>query len=339
VIRVFVVDDSPFVRKALRRVLASDPDMRVVGDAATGAEALARIPAANPHVVTLDLEMHGMSGFQVLRQLLEWRPELRVLMLSAHTRAGAEATLEALAAGAADFIDKQSLNLMDLERLGRELRERIRLLGESHRPPSPRPALPDTPAIDLSRTELCVIGASTGGPAAIQALLEQLPTDFPAPIAIVQHMPVGFTLPFAERLNGLCRLTVREAIQGERLEPGLVVIAPAGQHLTVTSSLVVTLSPEPRTARHTPSVDLLFASAARARPGLVLGVLLTGMGEDGAQGLGLIRASGGMTIAESEESCAVFGMPRVAVERGAVEHVLPLAAIAATLAGGVRSEK
>ena len=337
-IRVFVVDDSPFVRKAIRRVLATDPEMRVVGEAATGVEALARLSAAEPDVVTLDIEMPGMNGIEVLRRLLEWRPGLRVIMLSAHTGTGAEATLEALAAGAADFIDKQSLNLMDLDRLGRELRDRIRMLGGPHRPKAPPPGLPETPAIDLTRAELCVIGASTGGPAAIQLLLEGLPADFPMPMAIVQHMPVGFTRPFAERLNGLCELRVREAVQGERLQAGQVVIAPAGQHLTLSSSLAVTLSTEPRNQRHTPSVDLLFSSAARACPGRVLGILLTGMGEDGAAGLGLIRASGGITIAESEQSCAVYGMPRVAVERGAVEHSLSLPAIAATL-GGLRCEK
>jgi two-component system, chemotaxis family, protein-glutamate methylesterase/glutaminase len=333
-IRVFVVDDSPFVRKVLRRVLTTAGGIEVVGEAATGAEAVTQIPVAEPHVVTLDIEMPGMNGLQVLRQLLAWRPELRVIMLSAHTREGAEATLEALALGAADFIDKQSLNLMDLEHLGRELGERIRLLGDPvKRPVTPPAPLAGAPTLELDGVELCVIGASTGGPAALQLLLEQLPAGFPLPIAIVQHMPPGFTRPFANRLNGLCRLAVKEAVDGERLEPGKVFIAPAGQHFRLSASLVVMLSTEPRTARHIPSVDLLFRSAARARPGRVLGILLTGMGEDGAEALGLIRAEGGVTIAESEESCAVYGMPRAAVERGAARYVLPLPAIAAALAG------
>jgi two-component system chemotaxis response regulator CheB len=333
-IRVFVVDDSPFVRKALRRVLNAVPGIEVVGEAATGAEAVTQIPVAEPHVVTLDIEMQGMNGLQVLRQLLAWRPALRVIMLSAHTQEGAEATLEALALGAADFIDKQSLNLMDLEHLGRELGERIRLLGDpvkrSAGPPASRAG---APTLELDGIELCVIGASTGGPAALQLVLEQLPTGFPFPIAIVQHMPPGFTRPFANRLNGLCRLAVKEAVDGERLEPGKVFIAPAGQHFRLSPSLVVMLSSEPRTARHIPSVDELFRSAAKARPGRVLGILLTGMGEDGAEALSLIRAEGGVTIAESEESCVVYGMPRAAVERGAARYVLPLSAIAAALAG------
>lgn len=332
-IRVFVVDDSPFLRKAIRRVLSADPGVTVVGEAATGAEALARIPELEPQVVTLDVEMQGLNGLEVLRQLLAWRPSLRVIMLSAHTGKGAEATLEALALGAADFIDKTSFNLMDLERLGRELGERIRLLGDLKAPrlKPPRAADPIIPPETLETVELVVLGASTGGPAALQRLLEQLPGDFPAPVAIVQHMPPGFTLPFATRLNGLCRLTVKEAVDGERLEPGQVRIAPAGQHLRLSASLVTTLSAEPRSARHTPSVDVLFGSAAKARPGRALGILLTGMGEDGAQGLSLIQAQGGITIAESEETCAVYGMPRAAVERGAARYVLPLPGIAELL--------
>jgi two-component system chemotaxis response regulator CheB len=268
---------------------------------------------------------------QVLRQLFAWRPDLQVIMLSAHTRAGTEATLEALAIGAADFIDKQSLNLMDLERLGREMGERIRALRP--RMPAPRVRAVSRGAVpDLGGMEICVIGASTGGPAALQQLLQQLPATFPVPIAIVQHMPPGFTRPFAARLDGLCRLAVTEAVDGERLAPGKVVIAPAGLHLKLSSGLVTLVSAEPAGARHVPSVDVLFRSADRARPGKVLGILLTGMGEDGAEGLSVIRGRGGRTVAESEESCVVYGMPRAAVERGAAQHVLPLPAIAAALA-------
>lgn len=341
-IRVFVVDDSPFVRKALRRVLTADREIQVVGEAATGEEALSLIPDADPHVVTLDVEMQGISGLDVLRQLLLWRPGLRVLMLSAHTREGASATLEALAAGAADFIDKRNLNLMDLDRLGRELGERLRALGGGRDTHLPRvrpeggarrsPALPLPSAEELARGELCVIGASTGGPAALHVLLEAIPAGFPMPIAIVQHMPPGFTRPFANRLDGLCHLSVSEAEDGQRLAPGMAVVAPAGMHLRISASLVTTLAAEPA-SRHIPSVDVLFRSAARARPGGVLGVLLTGMGDDGAEGLSQIRAQGGTTIAESEESCAVYGMPRAAVERGAAQYVLPLLEIRRVMEG------
>lgn len=331
-IRVFVVDDSAFVRKALRRVLSADPDVTVVGEAASGPEAVLRIPEAAPDVVTLDVEMQGLDGLQVLRQLLAWNPGLHVIMLSALTQAGAEATVEALAIGAADFIDKQSLNLMDLERLGREIGERLRALRRRVPLPRAAPVRAEEQAPDLSGPELCVIGASTGGPAALQHLLEQLPVDFPLPVAIVQHMPPGFTRPFANRLNGLCRLRVSEAVEGDQLRAGRVLIAPAGMHLRISRGLGATLSADAAGARHVPSVDVLFRSAERARPGKVLGVLLTGMGEDGAEGLSLIRAHGGVTIAESEATCAVYGMPRAAVERGAAQHVLPLPAIAAALA-------
>jgi two-component system chemotaxis response regulator CheB len=329
----------------LRKVLTADREIQVVGEAATGEEALARIPDADPHVVTLDVQMHGISGLDVLRQLLLWRPGLRVLMLSALTREGASATLEALAAGAADFIDKQSLNLMDLERLGRELGDRLRALGGGRDTHLPRvrqngevrrvPSLPVPSTADLARAELCVIGASTGGPAAIQTVLEGLPARFPAPIVIVQHMPPGFTRPFASRLDGLCRIAVSEAEDGARLAPGKAIVAPAGMQLRISPSLVVMLSPDTGQARHVPSVDVLFRSAAKARAGAVLAVLLTGMGDDGAEGMSQIRAQGGITLAESEESCAVYGMPRAAVERGAAQYVLPLLEIGKVLASMV----
>ncbi|HEX2451901.1 MAG TPA: CheB methylesterase domain-containing protein, partial [Gemmatimonadales bacterium] len=181
--------------------------------------------------------------------------------------------------------------------------------------------------------DLCILGASTGGPAAIQQVLEQLPGDFPVPIAIVQHMPPGFTGPFASRLNAHCRLTVAEAKDGDELTRGKVLIAPAGRHLTFTSSLSVVLSPDPLGARHVPSVTVTMLSAARVRPGRVLGVLLTGMGDDGADGMLAIRAGGGITVAESEESCVVYGMPRAAAERGGADRLLPIGALAEWLAG------
>jgi two-component system, chemotaxis family, protein-glutamate methylesterase/glutaminase len=345
VIRVFVVDDSTFARRSIARVLGADPGIKVVGEAASGTEALVRVPAASPDVVTLDLAMPGMDGLATLRGLLARDPALRVLMLSMHTREGAEATLEALAAGAVDFVDKSRFGMMEFDGLGRELRERIKALatvrwgdglgraangatgstrrpGESAAGPSVRPPM-----------DLCVLGASTGGPAAIQYVLEALPAAFPLPLAIVQHMPPGFTGPFARRLDQRCRLRVREAEDGDRLEPGRVLIAPAGLHLRVNGNLAVTLSSEPAQARHVPSVDVLMLSAARARPGRVLGVLLTGMGDDGADGMATIHAQGGITLAESEASCVVYGMPRAAWERGAVTRLLPLPALAEWLAG------
>ncbi len=336
--RVFLVDDSAFVRRALTRVLAIEPAFTVVGEAANGADALARIPEADPDLVTLDVAMPGMDGLQLLPALLRWKPSLKVLMLSAHTSRGAEATMAALAAGAVDFIDKTTFNVMDLEYLRREVVDRLKALapaGGNGGPPAREVRGPAPADLDLGRCELCVIGASTGGPAAIQRILQALPAGFPMPVVIVQHMPVGFTRPFAERLASLARVRVAEAQDGARLLPGTALIAPAGQHLRVSPHLAVVLATEPREAKHVPSVDVTMRSAARSRPGKVLGILLTGMGEDGADGMATIRAGGGVTIAESESSCVVYGMPRAAVQRGGAAYVLPLQDIAALL-GGLR---
>jgi two-component system chemotaxis response regulator CheB len=337
--RIFLVDDSAFVRRALTRVLAIEPAFTVVGEAATGAEALAKIPAADPDLVTLDVAMPGMDGLQLLPALLRWKPSLKVLMLSAHTQAGAEATVAALAAGAVDFIDKTTFNVMDLEYLRREVVDRVkaitrmREMREATGPSAAEPRVPGPSAPDLARCELCVIGASTGGPAAVQRILQALPARFPMPVVVVQHMPPGFTRPFAERLASLSRVRVAEAQDGVRLVPGMALIAPAGQHLRVSPNLAVVLTPEPSDAKHIPSVDVTMRSAARSRAGRVLGVLLTGMGEDGAEGMTTIRAGGGVTIAESESSCVVYGMPRAAVLRGGAGWVLSLPDIAGLLAG------
>jgi two-component system, chemotaxis family, protein-glutamate methylesterase/glutaminase len=336
-IRVFLVDDSAFVRRALTRVLALEPEFKVVGEAASGSEALARVTAANPDLVTLDVAMPGMDGLQLLPALLRWKPSLKVLMISAHTRDGADATVAALAAGAVDFIDKTTFNVMDLEYLRREVVDRMKAVvpgphsnGRPAAAQAARPAAPDVP--DLAGCELCVIGASTGGPAAVQRILQGLPATFAMPIVVVQHMPVGFTRPFAQRLASLSRVRVAEAEDGMRLTPGSALIAPAGSHLRVSPNLAVVLTPEPGDAKHIPSVDVTMRSAARSRPGKVLGILLTGMGEDGADGMATIRAGGGLTIAESEASCVVYGMPRAAIQRGGAAWVLPLEEIAEFLA-------
>jgi two-component system chemotaxis response regulator CheB len=338
--RIFLVDDSAFVRRALTRILATEPGFRVVGEAASGEEAIRRIPAADPDFVTLDVGLPGMDGLAVLAALLRWKPSLKVVMLSAHTQAGAAATVAALAGGAVDVIDKTGFSVMDLEVLRREVVDRLNALASTS---SARPRAGDArrdtndalaaAGEEIRRCELCVIGASTGGPAAVQHILQSLPARFPLPTVVVQHMPEGFTAPFAQRLDSLCRLRVKEAVEGDQLHPGRVVIARAGLHLRVGPNLALTLSPDPRDAKHTPSVDVTMRSAARARPGRVLGVLLTGMGEDGAEGMCAIRSAGGPTIAESEASCVVYGMPRAAVRRGGVSWELPLPEIAALLAG------
>lgn len=337
--RIFVVDDSAFVRKALARVLRAEPGLQIVGEAASGAEALGKIPQADPDVVTLDVAMPGMNGHQVLRALLRWKPTLKVVMLSAHTREGAEATIEALASGAVDFLDKTTFNLMDLDTLRREVIEKLKVWrpveadGNGRTRKAAAATSHNASLVAAARCELCVIGASTGGPIALQRILERMPADFPLPIAIVQHMPAGFTRPFADRLGRLSRLEVSEAGDGDRLRPGRVLLAPAGSHLRITGNLAVVLAASPADAKHIPSVDVTMKSAARARPGRVLGILLTGMGDDGAEGMATIRASGGFTIAESEASCVVYGMPRAAEQRGGVDSMLPLPEIITFLEG------
>ena len=339
--RVFVVDDSAFIRKALARVLQNEPGLDLVGEAASGSEALERIPVTNPDLVTLDVAMPGMGGQEVLRALLQWKPGLKVVMLSAHTKEGAESSIEALAAGAVDFIDKASFKLMDLDTLRREVIEKLRVWS----PKKPQlvtaslatlvPGDQSQQLAAAARLELCVIGASTGGPIALQRILERIPAQFPLPIVIVQHMPVGFTGPFAERLGRLSRLQVREAVNGDRLRPGCALVAPAGSHLRITSNLGVVLTSEPSNGKHIPSVDRTMKSAAQVRPAKVLGILLTGMGQDGAEGMEAIRAGGGLTIGESEASCVVYGMSRAAEMRGAVDSLLPLPEIIAFLEGMV----
>lgn len=335
--RIFVVDDSAFIRKALARVLNTEPGMRLVGEAASGSEAVEKIPEANPDLVTLDVAMPGMDGQQVLRALLRWKPTLKVVMLSAYTSEGAEPTIEALATGAVDFIDKTSFNVMDLDTLRREVIEKLKIWRSEHSKvvvPQGNGMGPADRAAKLAIAagcELCVIGASTGGPIALQRILERMPARFPLPIAIVQHMPLGFTRPFADRLQRLSRLQVSEASEGDRLRAGKVLVAPAGRHLRITSTLGVVLAAEPADAKHVPSIDVAMKSAARARPGRVLGVLLTGMGQDGAEGMASIRASGGLTIGESESTCVVYGMPRAAELRGGVSCMLPLPEIVSFL--------
>ena len=341
--RIFVVDDSAFIRKALARVLQAEPSLQLVGEAASGAEALAKIPEADPDLVTLDVEMPGMDGQQVLRALLRWKPTLKVVMLSAYTKEGAEATIEALAAGAVDFIDKTSFNVMDFDTLRREVIEKLKILGLGDpKMVAPKGAGPaagngagklSAKLTAAARCELCVIGASTGGPIALHQILERIPAGFPMPIAIVQHMPAGFTGPFAERLSRLSRLQVSEAVEGDRLRSGRVLVAPAGRHLRITKQ---THGGAGAGAGRCQAHPERGCHHELGRPGPAwsgAGILLTGMGQDGAEGMATIRASGGFTIGESEATCVVYGMPRAAEMRGAVECMLPLPEIVSFLEG------
>ena len=324
--RVLVVDDSTFVRKALRRVFEARTGLAVAGEAGDGMEAVRQCALLAPDVVTLDIQMPGMDGLAALAEIKRRWPSLPVVVLASASSNGPEAVMEALSLGAFEFIDKGQFRSMDFQLMGEEVVRKVRaaLAGAGivapaeKAPPRPRPQAPGGRALPRDIRAVC-IGASTGGPAALQVILDRLPSGFPFPIAIVQHMPVGFTAAFAERLNQSSRLEVREARGGEPFRPGWAYVAPAGRHLVFSRGAEgpeIGLASEPAAGAHVPSVDVLFSAAARLFGRGTLGVVLTGMGADGREGAREIVAAGGTVVAESESSCAVYGMPRAVVEAG-----------------------
>jgi two-component system chemotaxis response regulator CheB len=331
VIRVLVVDDSAFVRRALSRMLSSVPDIDVVGMAADGQEGIDQVKALRPDVVTLDVKMPRMGGLEALRHMMDECPT-PVLLLSSLTQEGADITLRGLELGAMDFVDKSNAQgNMNLGSLTEELVAKIRALAgvpharlRGHR--AGEPALAAEPAPHPHRIEVVAIGTSTGGPTALQAIIPRLPENLSSAILVVQHMPVGFTRSLAERLNARSLLAVHEAEDGEIIEAGQVYIAPAGKHMKVKrrATARIWLDEEPRAALHRPSVDVLMTSVAHVYGNRALGVVLTGMGSDGVEGLRSIRGAGGRTLAESEESCVIYGMPKAAVEAGVVDRAVPL---------------
>jgi two-component system chemotaxis response regulator CheB len=339
-IRVLVVDDSPLVRRAIGSLLDADPGVSVVGTAVDGLDALAKVRDLRPDVVTLDVLMPRLDGLKVLACLMRERPA-RVLMLSSLTQEGADETLQALDLGAVDFIDKMALlATADTVAAGQELLSKIHTAAAvdpsrlGRRESVHGGAAAATPLLRPAGADVVVVGASTGGPPALQALIPALPADLAAGVVVVQHIPAGFTRPLAGRLDAASALSVREAEQGDRVRPGEVLVAPGGRHLTFANrsgELVVVLDFEPSDTQHRPSVDVTMQSAAAVWGRRSAGVLLTGMGADGAWGMWAIRARGGWTLAQSEESCVVYGMPRAAVELGAASEVVPLGTMAARL--------
>jgi two-component system, chemotaxis family, protein-glutamate methylesterase/glutaminase len=333
VIRVLIVDDSAFVRKALSRMLGGADDIEVVGTAVDGQDGVEKVLALRPDVVTLDVKMPRLDGLEALRRIMAECPTA-VLLLSSLTGEGADVTLRGLDLGALDFVDKSSVEgHMNLLALADELIEKVRGLAKAQRraPVTPPAAQLPLPEFARQRADLVVIGTSTGGPAALQTVIPGLPADLSVPVLVVQHMPIGFTKSLAERLDQRSDLMVREARDGEPLVAGRVLIAPAGRHLKVHrvhGEPRVLLDYEPLDALHRPSVDVLMQSAARAFGGAVLGVVLTGMGADGVEGLRAIRAAGGRTLAESEDTCVIYGMPKAAIEAGVVHRVAALDRIA-----------
>lgn len=333
-IKVLIVDDSALIRSLLTQVINSQRDMEAVGAAPDPFAAREMIKALNPDVLTLDVEMPRMDGLDFLERLMRLRP-MPVLMFSSLTESGSEITLRALELGAVDFIAKPKLDIArTIQNYSDEIAEKIRVVAKARiarRLPggeaAPRPRqMPSLGA--LSTTEKVVlIGSSTGGTEAVKDFLQQLPPDFPG-ILVAQHMPEAFTKSFADRLDRVCpKLTVVESRGGERVLPGHVFIAPGHSHLLLKRSganYVTELSQEPPVNRHRPSVDVLFRTAAKAAGVNAIGIILTGMGRDGAEGMLEMKRAGAHNFAQDEATCVVFGMPKAAIDAGGVDDVVAL---------------
>jgi len=350
-VKVFVIDDSAVVRQTMMHLLSGDPEIELLGSAPNPLLAAAAIRKAVPDVLLLDIEMPGMDGLTFLRQQMAECPIPTVICSTLSTH-GSEVALEALAAGAVAVVAKPRLGLKDfLESSRRELLQTLKSAARS-RPRAaaalptevvaPRlsgaaAAAPQRPPVagrhGLAVNKPVVLGSSTGGTQAIEAVLLGLPADCPG-IAIVQHMPEKFTAMYAQRLNGLCAMEVREARDGDRLQRGVVLIAPGGRHMQLRKAggqYSVAVIDGPPVNRHKPSVDVLFRSAAECAGKDVLAVILTGMGDDGARGMQQMHDGHARTVAQDEASCVVFGMPMEAIKRGAVDEVLPLSRIAGAI--------
>lgn len=333
-IRVLVVDDSALMRKLIPDILARDRSIEVVGTAMDGDFALKKIEELRPDVVTLDLEMPRMDGMETLRSIVR-NTSVSVILFSTHSKDGAYATFRALALGAVDFVAKpKEAAIGHLDAIADQLIEKIKVAKRAARRSLPPPTLSESPirnkkmgrdALAPSRT--IAIGVSTGGPPALQFMLSQITADFPASILIIQHMPEGFTEMFAKRLDECSALEVQEAKSGDLLLAGRVLICPGNRHMMVrrmSRGDIVVMSDGPPVNGHRPSVDVLFHSVAQEFGPSAVGILMTGMGDDGAEGLRVMKAAGGMTIAQSEDSCVVSGMPRSAISKGYVNKIVSL---------------
>jgi two-component system, chemotaxis family, protein-glutamate methylesterase/glutaminase len=329
-VRVLIVDDSALIRQLLTTLLSSDPEIEVVGSASDPFVARERIKALNPDVVTLDIEMPNMDGLTFLRKIITLRP-MPVVMISTLTQAGANITLEALEIGAVDFIAKPTHDLTNsMASIAAEIQAKIKVAAHA-RVGGHRGAKFIRPSRQASSAaKIIAIGASTGGVEALKLVLSGMPAGSP-PILITQHMPPRFTASFAERLNKECPMTISEAVHDELVEPGHVYIAPGSHHLElahVAGHYRCRLSDGPPVSGHRPSVDFLFRSVARVAGRIAVAAILTGMGKDGAEGLMELRNAGAITLGQDEASSLIYGMPRVAFERGAVMRQFPLSQIA-----------
>jgi len=350
-LKVLVVDDSGFFRQRLKDMIGRHPELTVVGSASNGREAVEKVRALHPDVITMDFEMPEMDGITAVKHIMAERPT-PILMFSSLTYEGARVTLDALAAGAMDFIPKDFAEVSrHTDRLCAKLHERLLTLGREAKAsasvpsaspapatkpaqPKPEPGEPKAPirprpaqparARGTDQHKLLIIGASTGGPVALNEVLVQLPADFPLPILLVQHMPENFTRAFAERLDRQCRIRVREASSGDRLEPGLALLAPGGQQMMLEQggSKVKIVKDERMTYK--PSLDITFGSAAKQLGASVLGVVLTGMGADGKEGARMLKSAGSSIWSQDQASCVIYGMPMAVAKAGLSDKVLSL---------------
>jgi len=362
-IRVLIVDDAVVIRRLLSDSLAGDPDIEVVGAAANGRIALAKIPQVNPDVVTLDVEMPELNGLETLVEIRKTWPKLPVIMFSTLTERGAAATLDALTAGANDYVTKPSTCgsvTIAMQRVRDDLVPKIkqltgRAIGATAPPPAlrtvPPGAAPTTaPVVPLARraaapranapVEIVAIGVSTGGPNALAELMPHIPGDLPVPIVVVQHMPPLFTRLLAERLDGQSALDVREGVAGAELRPGEVYIAPGGHHMTVVRNgkrVALAVNDDPPENSCRPAVDVLFRSVVAAYGAGTLGVILTGMGQDGLRGCEHVRDAGGQVLAQDEATSVVWGMPGFVARAGLADRVVPLPSIATEIVTRIRS--
>jgi len=360
VIRILLVDDSAFMRKALTMMLESDPGIKVIGTARDGQEGVEKVRLLKPDLVTLDIEMPRMDGLTALREIMDKTP-VPVMMVSSITTDGAQATLDALELGAVDFIPKQmsyvSLDIVkiqteliakikDIARRRHHLMARFRQRRFARIGQGQATAATQTSSATISyqpgkpirkRTHsvsIIAIGTSTGGPPALQAVVPRLPRNFPVGIIVAQHMPPTFTKSLAERLDGLSQVTVREAANGDKIEPGLVLVAPGGRHLTIRKRgpfSYAVVSDHPADTLYKPCVDVMMNSVAKEHGRSSLGVIMTGMGNNGVVGIKNVKQQGGVVIAQDEASCIVYGMPRAIVEAKLADHVTPLDNIAAEI--------
>ena len=336
-LRVLVVDDSALMRKLIPQVLQNDPMIEVVGTAMDGAIGLRKIEELRPHVVTLDLEMPRMDGIEMLRQITR-KHRVPVIVVSAHSRHGASLTLKALALGAFDFVTKPADAASGrIEQIGAQLAIKIKVAAASGAPkmilavPPERPKMPRPSGEVRWPSRVVAIGVSTGGPNALQYVFSQLPPDFPGCLVVVQHMPEGFTEMFARRLNESSAIEVKEAQSGDLLLAGRALICPGNWHMKVRRmdhGDIAVLVDQPRVNGHRPSADVLFQSVAQEFGSTAMAVLMTGMGDDGAIGMGAVQAARGTTIAQSPDTCVVESMPRAAIARGFVTRIVPLSGMA-----------